>query len=91
MRDQMDEYIGRSLKNWATEQKPPAGVREDLMNKILSEMNQDSHKKSRLHSFLAIFSVTRAEYPPFSDLPYYPVTQSRMWTLQLAHSLRCIA
>lgn len=87
----MDDYIGKSLKNWAAQQKIPAGVREDLLDLARIEMDPRARTKSRMLAWLKTFSFARAEYPPLSDHPSIPIPQYRMWTLQLAHSLRCIA
>lgn len=84
---EVDSYVSCSLKNWAVQQRPPAGARERLLRLIDADIVQQ-HEAA-----INCFSYSRQE-PASMHLAeqwaFGPFTQTRLWyfrTLSPAHLL----
>lgn len=82
---QVDDYVGRSLKNWAVQQPLPVDGRERLLRaaRIRPEMF-DGRRLPEVGKFLKSFfnAQPALEYQP--DWLFVPFTQSRLWSFHVA-------
>lgn len=89
MDDEMDSYLSRNLKNWATGQKPPAGGRARLLEAAAYPPVPVYYYSPVRHLWHRLINT-----PAFSrqheDGWLEPITQSRMWSFHLT-SMRLVA
>jgi hypothetical protein len=89
MDDELDRYLGRSLKNWSAQYQPPVDGRQRLLRRASYPPYQQQKRLSRWISILK----NRYFYPEQSTLHHsdwliVPVTHSSSWSFQLATSSR---
>jgi hypothetical protein len=89
MKDEMDVYISRNLKNWAARQQPPGGMRGHL----LKEAGAASLPKQTNFFSRYLVRFLNRQYTTFNpeDWLSEPFTQSRAWSFHIASTLRHVA
>jgi hypothetical protein len=87
MDDDLDVYIGRSLKNWSASQPLPAGGRRRLL-RAAAGYSEDHDRMTYLLSIWKKSTSPTTAYPIHGDRFLGPLTQSRYWSYHLAASLR---
>jgi hypothetical protein len=85
MDDGRDSFLSRYLKNWAVQQRPPAGARERLLEKAASSSIPNDKT-----IFSAIWALIRQKMQDrgSDDRLFGPLTQSRLWSFHIALDLR---
>ena len=89
MDDGIDGYLGRCLKNWAVQQRPPAGGLERLIRKVTARAGLESrpsawpfyYKLPALHPFYLVPQGWSSE----------PFTHSRQWAFHIVDTLLQVA
>ena len=85
MKDEMDIYLGRCMKNWAADRNPPVESRGRLIRAAASLPVQQERRITRMLNVIR----DRFLYSPDGFYSYYadewsrsPVTQSSVWYYQ---------
>lgn len=86
MYDEIDIYLGRCLKNWATLQRPLDHSRERLLSSAVAPPEEKQYHFIHLFlkKWLSYLNSEPAFYPTSSGWVVEPFTQSRDWLFHFA-------
>ena len=82
MKDELDVYLGRCMKNWAADRDPPVESRRRLLIAAASLPVEQEQRLSNLFSIIwdRFFSSPDNFYTYYHDeWPRAPITQSSAW------------
>jgi hypothetical protein len=85
MDDGRDSFLSRHLKNWAVQQRPPAGARERLLETAAS--SSIPVDKTIFSTFWTLIRLKMPDHAS-NDRLLGPLTQSRLWSFHIALDLR---
>jgi hypothetical protein len=88
MRDKMDVYIQRRLKNWAAANQPAADGRKQLLKSVVV-LDSPSNQASLWQLWAKYRSPRNRTTYVYQDYQFQiPFTQSKYWSYHLATSIR---
>ena len=89
MDDDMDDYLGRCLKNWSAQYQPPEDGRERLLRKASRPPVRQQRMLEKFFTSLRnrYYFPEQYEYPGNTDI-IGPHSQTLVWTFQLAANTR---
>jgi len=80
MTDEMDVYLSRCIKNWASESQPPSGGRRQLMNAAaLLPVQSENRLLSLVHTITHRFTCASYNFNTYEIWHGGPITQSPAW------------
>jgi len=86
--DEMDFYIKRCVKNWATKRQPPARGRARLIKAASASLIQDDRQLVRFLTYIKSSIMVSQDIYFENDLYRGPITQSRAWSFHFAANCR---